>query len=74
MSSDLDHKTWRLMNLVFVYLTPKVPTALLVIVEMKRVEDPPKHARGYCCKRDVRQVLPCTKFLGGKDAPERQDF
>ena len=53
------------------YLTPKIPTALLVIVKVKRVEDPPKHAWGYRCKGDVSQVLPCTKFLGGKNAPER---
>ena len=61
-------------HFVFVYLTPKVSTAFLVIVEMKSVEDPPKHARGNGCKRDISQVLPCTKFLGGKDAPEGHDF
>ena len=54
------------------YLTPKVTTALLVIVKMKCVEDPPQHAWGNGCKGNVSQVLPCTKFLGGKDAPEGQ--
>ena len=55
-----------------VYLTPKVTTALFMIVKMKRVEDPPQHPRRNGCKGDVSQVLPCTEFLGGKNAPERQ--
>ena len=55
-----------------VYLTPKVTTALFMIVKMKRVEDPPQHPRRNGCKGDVSQVLPCAEFLGGKNAPESQ--